>query len=114
MHIYVVSMPCLMLLCIPLHLEIITFCGTNMQYSIKLFGKLSFNLRVPGIIIVTCSRKRDCWEFFINIEFLAWIDSSVCTEYNGKSFKETRKNIDHKQSYDRFYAVRWIELFFGK
>ena len=39
-----------MLLYIPLHLEIIIFCGTSMQYSIKLFGKLSFNLKVPGII----------------------------------------------------------------
>ena len=50
---------------------------------------------------MTCSRKRDYWEFFINIEFLAWIaiDSSVFTEYNGATFKE---NIGHKRSYEIF------------
>ena len=44
-------------------------------------------------------RKGTTWGYFIKIEFLAWIDSSVCTESNSAS-------IDHKWSYDHFYAVR--------
>ena len=39
----------------------------------------------------------------MNVEILAWIDSSVYTEYNGASFKE--KYIDHKWSYDHFYSL---------
>ena len=39
-------------------------------------------------IIVTCSEKRDLPQFLMNIEILAWIDSSVYTEYNGASSKE--------------------------
>ena len=39
---------------------------------------------------------------FIKIEFLAWVDSSFCVEYNGTSFKE---NLDHKRSYGYFYAL---------
>ena len=35
---------------------------------------------------VTGYEKRDHWGFFIKIEFLAWIDSSMCAEYNGASF----------------------------
>ena len=41
-----------------------------------------------GVIYVTCSGKRDRWEFFIKIKFLAYIDSSVCAEHNGESFKK--------------------------
>ena len=40
------------------------------------------------LIIVTCSEKRDLRDIFMNIEILAWIDSSVYTEYNGASCKE--------------------------
>jgi hypothetical protein len=36
--------------------------------------------------IVTCYEKRDRWGFFKKIEFLAWIDSSVCAESNVASF----------------------------
>ena len=35
---------------------------------------------------MTCSEKRDHSGYFLKIEFLAWIDSSVCTESNGASF----------------------------
>ena len=31
--------------------------------------------------------KRDQLGFFINIEFLAWVDSPFYVEYNGESFK---------------------------
>ena len=48
---------------------------------------------------VTCSEKRDHSGYFIKIEFLAWIDSSVCAESNGACFM---KNINHKLSYDHF------------
>ena len=37
-------------------------------------------------IIVTCSEKRDQSGYFIKIEFLAWIDSFMCTESNSASF----------------------------
>ena len=36
-------------------------------------------------IYVTCSEKRDHSGYFIKIEFLAWIDSFMCTESNGAS-----------------------------
>ena len=36
---------------------------------------------------VTCSMKRDHLGFFINIEFLTWVDSLFYVEYNGESFK---------------------------
>ena len=32
------------------------------------------------------SKKRDHSGYFIKIKFLAWINSSVCAEYNGASF----------------------------
>ena len=35
---------------------------------------------------MTCSEKRDHSGYFLKIEFLAWIDSSVCTESNGENF----------------------------
>ena len=37
---------------------------------------------------VTGYEKRDHLGFFIKIEFLACIDSSVCVEHNGESFKK--------------------------
>ena len=44
---------------------------------------------------VTCSEKRDLPEFFMNVEILAWIDSSVYAEYNGEyngaSFREKKQ-----------------------
>ena len=51
------------------------------------------NLQVIGLLLpkyinVTCSEKRDLRDIFMNIEVLAWIDSSVYAEYNGASFKE--------------------------
>ena len=35
---------------------------------------------------VTCYEKRDHLGYFIKIEFLAWIDSSMCAESNGAIF----------------------------
>ena len=37
---------------------------------------------------MTCYEKRDHSGYFIKIKFLAWIDSSVCTESNGASFMD--------------------------
>ena len=62
---------------------------------------------------MTCSEKRDHLGYFIKIEieFLAWIDSSVCTESNSANVV---KNIDHKWSYDQFYTRRYIIFDFWK
>ena len=38
--------------------------------------------------------KKDHPRFFINIKFLAWVDSPFYVEYNGESFK-SKINIDH-------------------
>ena len=54
------------------------------------------------IVIVTCSRKNYRWEFFINTEYLAWIDGSVWTP----STMVQIRNIVYKWSYDHFYALR--------
>ena len=35
---------------------------------------------------VTCYKERDHSGYFIKIEFLAWIDSSICAESNGAIF----------------------------
>ena len=43
---------------------------------------------VVEVNMMTCSEKRDLRDIFMNIEVLAWIDSSVYAEYNGASFKE--------------------------
>ena len=44
---------------------------------------------------VTCSEKRDHSGYFIKIEFLAWIDSSMCAESNGASFmKKYRSQVE--------------------
>ncbi|MCG8625417.1 MAG: hypothetical protein MJE68_25895 [Proteobacteria bacterium] len=52
---------------------------------------------------MTCYEKRDHSPgYFIKIEFLAWIDSSMFAETSGAGFM---KNIDHKPSYDHFYAL---------
>ena len=37
-------------------------------------------------IFVTCYEKRDHSGYFIKIEFLAWIDSSMFAESNGADF----------------------------
>ena len=37
---------------------------------------------------VTGYEKRDHWGFFKKIEFLVWIDSPMCAESNGASFKQ--------------------------
>ena len=50
-----------------------------------------------SVQFVTGYEKRDHLGFFIKIEFLVWIDSSVCVV--------SRKNIDHKPSYDHFYEL---------
>ena len=49
-------------------------------------------------IFVTCYEKRGHSGFFIKVEFLVWIGSSVCVENNGA-------NIDHKPSYDHFHEL---------
>ena len=36
---------------------------------------------------MTCYEKRDHSGYFIEIEFLAWIDSSMCAESNGATFQ---------------------------
>ena len=59
---------------------------------------------------VTGYEKRDHLGFFVKNEFLAWMDSSMCAAYNGSSSK---KNIDHKLSYDHFYALWLIDSFSG-
>ena len=45
--------------------------------------------------IVTYYMERDQLGLFINIDFLAWVDSAFYVEYNGKI---SRVNIDHKLS----------------
>ena len=35
---------------------------------------------------MTCSEKSDHSGYFIEIELLAWIDSSACAESNGTNF----------------------------
>ena len=45
-------------------------------------------IEVHHNIYSTCSEKRDLTDIFMNIEILAWIDSSVYAEYNGASLKE--------------------------
>ena len=55
---------------------------------------------------VTGYEKMD--QFFKKIEFLAWIDSSMCAESSGASFM---KNIHHKWSYDHFMHLgRYIHF----
>ena len=39
------------------------------------------------------------------IEFLAWMNSPVYAEHSDESFK----NIDHKLSYNHFYALRFFK-----
>ena len=64
-----------------------------------------------SLLIVTCSRKRDRWEIFSNVEFLAQLDRSVCAKYNGASFK---KKYSQKLSYDHFMnsgrQIRFSEI----
>ena len=40
-----------------------------------------------GLSYIIMYMKRDHLGFFINIEFLAWLDSPFYVECNGKSFK---------------------------
>ena len=40
------------------------------------------------VLNVTCYKKRGHSGFFIKVEFLVWIGSSVCVENNGASFKK--------------------------
>ena len=46
--------------------------------------------------------KRDHLEFFINIEFLEWVDSPFCVEHSGEFLK---RKYDHKLSYDNSMYV---------
>ena len=55
---------------------------------------------------MTSYEKGDHLVFFIKIEFLACMDSFVHT-----MGKVPRKNIDHRLSYDHFYALRLIDSF---
>ena len=68
-------------------------------------GELKFGINV------TCSEKRDHSGFFMKIEFLEWMDSLCILS---TIVKVPRKNIDHKPSYDHFYALRFIASFSGK
>ena len=52
---------------------------------------------------VTLHENTDHLQLFINVEFLAYPVSSMCTEYNGESFK--KKNLDHKLSYEHLCSV---------
>ena len=47
-------------------------------------------------VYVTDYEKRN---HFMKIEFLMWVDSSVCVEYKGEGFN------NHKPSYDHFYVL---------
>ena len=59
------------------------------------------------LIIVTCYMKRDHLGFFINIEFLTWVDSTFYVEYNGV-------NDDLKLYYDNFDVLGFILSISGK
>ena len=63
---------------------------------------------------MTCSEKRDHLGYFIKIEFLAWIDSSVCTESNGVSFIKNLILITSGVMTGFIHAGRYIRFKFRK
>ena len=57
-------------------------------------------------IISDLLQEKGPLEFFIKIKFLAWIDSSVCTEYNGASFKEKSRS----QAELWLFLCTWVDI----
>ena len=79
-----------------------THMYSTYRYTLTNWCSYQLPKKPKPIKYVTCYEKRDHSGYFIKIEFLAWIDSSMCAESNGAGFM---KNIDHKPSYDHFYAL---------
>ena len=52
-----------------------------------IFTKVSCSY-IRSRVCVTCSEKRDHSRFFMKIEFISKIDSSVFSEYNGEGFMQ--------------------------
>ena len=47
--------------------------------------------------------KRDHLGFFINIEYLEWVDSPFCVEYSGESFKRKYSSQAEYMYYGSFF-----------
>ena len=61
---------------------------------------------------MTCIEKRDHSGYLIKIEFLAWIDSSMCAESNGTSFM--KKYFTSRVITIKFFMHSGRYSFFGK
>ena len=60
------------------------------------------SLRMPDVRIIGYAPLATICDLLGIVEFLAWMDSPLCVEYNGKSFK---KKDDHRPSYDQFWVL---------
>ena len=67
---------------------------TSALSSLPIGGSASLHgqthIHQKNIHNVTCSDKGDHLGLFIDIEFLVWVDSLFCTEYNGDGFKRKK------------------------